>query len=125
MVVQKPDVYVGSTVRRKVRPHFHRSDCKWATAIKAWNLIRFSSQEEAVKAGWSCSGVVELLDVPRKVGNLAAHPIEDSATGMIVEVEEWEAEWCLEVIEALYDHFFVAPARNAERLYRLGQKMSP
>ena len=52
MAVEKSDVYVGSTVRRKVRPHFHRSDCQWATAIKAWNLIQFSSQEEAVRAGY-------------------------------------------------------------------------
>ena len=52
MAVQKPEVFVGSTVNRKVRRHFHRSDCKWALAIKAWNLIEFSSQEEAVRAGF-------------------------------------------------------------------------
>ena len=71
------------------------------------------------------TSVVELLDVPRKVGNVAAHPVEDSVTGLIVDVDLWEAEWCLEVIEALYDHFFVVPAKNAERLSRFDQKMSP
>lgn len=65
--------------------------------------------------------IVDLLDVPRQIGNLAAHPELDTA-GIIVEIEPWEAEWCLEVIEALYDHLFVAPARNAERLNRLKQK---
>ena len=81
--------------------------------------------EQAKKLGNLPSGLVELLDVPRRVGNVAAHPTEDSATGLIVDVEPGEAEWCLEVIEALYDHFFVTPAKNAERLLRLDQKMSP
>ena len=71
------------------------------------------------------SSVVDLLDVPREVGNFAAHPLKASATGSIVDVEPWEAEWCLEVIEALYDHLFVRPAKNAERLQRLSQKASP
>ena len=71
------------------------------------------------------SSLMDLLDIPRKVGNAAAHPLESVVTGLIVDVEPWEAEWCLEVIEALYDHFFVLPAKNAERLRRLDQKLSP
>ena len=68
------------------------------------------------------SSIIELLDVPRKIGNRAAHPTLSDA-GMIVDVEPWEAEWCLEVIEALYDHIFVIPARNRERLERLGRAL--
>ena len=61
--------------------------------------------------------------MPRKVGNRAAHPTLSDA-GLIVDVEPWEAEWCLEVIEALYDHVFVVPARNKERLERLEQALN-
>ena len=64
------------------------------------------------------SSIAELLDVPRVVGNKAAHPKLDNA-GEIVPVEPWEAEWCLEVIEALYDHLFVMPAKNQARLKRM------
>ena len=67
------------------------------------------------------SSIVDLLDVPRKVGNKAAHPALTDA-GVIVDVEPWEAEWCLEIVEALFDHVFVLPAKNRERLERLGQK---
>lgn len=67
------------------------------------------------------SSVLGLLDVPRQVGNRGAHPML-SSTGEIVEVEPGEAEWCLEVIEALYDYLFVLPAKTQERLGRLGQK---
>ena len=69
------------------------------------------------------SSVVDLLDIPRKVGNKAAHPTLSDG-GLIVEVEPWEAEWCLEIIEALYDHVFVLPAKNRERLERLEHRQS-
>ena len=73
----------------------------------------------AINSAGLPSSITDLLDVPRKIGNNAAHP-NLSSVGEIVDVEPWEAEWCLEVIEALYDHLFVVPARNAERLARLG-----
>ena len=65
--------------------------------------------------------LVEVLDIPREIGNVGTHPMKNLETGMIADVEPWEAEWCLEVIEALYEHYFVAPARNEERLQRLRQ----
>ena len=68
------------------------------------------------------SEITEILDVPRRIGNVATHPMMSLSTGVIADVEPWEAEWCLEVIESLYDHYFVTPARNAERLARLKQK---
>ena len=67
------------------------------------------------------SYVIELLDVPRKVGNEALHPTLSEA-GVITDIEPWEAEWCLEIIEALYDQLFVLPARTQERLERLGRR---
>ena len=81
--------------------------------------------EQAKQQGNLISSLVDLLDVPRRVGNIAAHPTKDKIAGLIVDVEPWEAEWCLDVIEALYDHCFVVPARNAERLRQLDQKLSP
>ena len=76
----------------------------------------------AIKSENLSSSIIELLDVPRKIGNRAVHPTLSYA-GMIVDVEPWEAEWCLEVIEALYDHIFVIPVRNRERLERLGRAL--
>ena len=73
----------------------------------------------AINSAGLPSSVTDVLDAPRKIGNKAAHPTLSDA-GMLVDVEPWEAEWCLEVIEVLYDHLFVIPARNDERLKRLG-----
>ena len=72
----------------------------------------------AITSGGLPTPITTLLDVPRTVGNKAAHP-KLSEAGEIVAVEPWEAEWCLEVIEALFDYLFVLPAKTQERLARL------
>ena len=72
----------------------------------------------AINSGGLPTYIIALLDVPRQVGNKAAHP-KLSKAGEIVAVDRWEAEWCLEVIEALFDFLFVLPAKTQERLARL------
>ncbi len=79
-----------------------------------------SEIDAVVNSGSLPSSIVEVIDIVRKVGNAAAHPWENQA-GLIVPVERWEAEWSLEVLEALFDHYFITPARNAERLHRLNR----
>ena len=70
------------------------------------------------------SDVVDSIDYLRKIGNLAAHPMLNSNTGEIVPVEPGEAEWCLEVIEMLFDYYFVRPAKTQQRRQAFDQKMS-
>jgi len=70
------------------------------------------------------SQVAESLHALRHLGNFAAHPTKDQSTGEIVQVEPGEAEWTLDTLEALFDHVFVAPARQAERLKQLNEKLA-
>jgi hypothetical protein len=49
------------------------------------------------------------LDAVREVGNFAAHPIKSENTGQIVPVEPAEAEWNLDVLERLFDYYYVQP----------------
>ena len=51
----------------------------------------------------------------REIGNFAAHPVKSEHTGEILPVEHGEAEWALEVVDALFDHYFVARGRNEAR----------
>jgi hypothetical protein len=67
--------------------------------------------------------IAQNVDAIRQVGNFAAHPIKSKSTGEIVEVEEGEAEWLLEVIEELFSHYYVAPARAAARRQTLNLKL--
>ncbi|HEY4482099.1 MAG TPA: hypothetical protein VI489_04535, partial [Candidatus Brocadiaceae bacterium] len=49
-------------------------------------------------------------DAVRKIGNYTAHPIKSERTGEIVDVEPGEADWNLDVLEALFNYYFVQPA---------------
>lgn len=63
------------------------------------------------------------IDAVRNVGNFAAHPIKDTNTGHIVEVEPGEAEWLLDVLDSLFDFAFVQPKRLTERRQKLNAKL--
>ena len=65
----------------------------------------------------------EGLHVLRTIGNFAAHPNKSAHTGAILPVEPGEAEWCLDVLEGLFDHFFVQPARLAAMKANLNAKL--
>ena len=54
--------------------------------------------------------ILTIVDAVRVVGNFSAHPIKSQTTGEIVTVEPGEAELNLDVIEALFDFYFVRPA---------------
>jgi hypothetical protein len=50
------------------------------------------------------------IDAIRSIGNFGTHPIKSTSTGAIIEVEVGEAEWTLDVLESLFDFYFVQPA---------------
>lgn len=52
------------------------------------------------------SSIRNIVDAPRSLGNLAAHPTTDASGLHIVDVESNEAELCLEIIEALFVHYY-------------------
>jgi hypothetical protein len=55
------------------------------------------------------------LHYVRKVGNLAAHETKNKHTGEVVDATQEEAEWLIEVIEGMFDHYFVEPRREQDR----------
>lgn len=64
------------------------------------------------------------VDAVRGFGNFSAHPITDQTTLQIIDVEPEEAEWCLEVIEEMFQHFYVRPAEAAARKAALNAKLA-
>lgn len=70
------------------------------------------------------SHLAESIDAIRNIGNFAAHPIKSTATGEIVEVEAGEAEWLLDVLESLFDFYFVMPAVLLAKRDALNKKLS-
>jgi hypothetical protein len=64
------------------------------------------------------------MDAIRNFGNFSAHPINDVSTSQVIEVEPGEAEWCLELLGELFQHFYVRPQRAARRREALNQKLA-
>lgn len=65
-----------------------------------------------------------MVDSVRNFGNFSAHPITDITTLQIIDVEPEEAEWCLEVIEECFQHFYVRPSQAAARKAALDVKLA-
>jgi hypothetical protein len=64
------------------------------------------------------------FDAIRNLGNFSAHPIDDKTTLQIIDVEPDEAEWCLEIIEELFEHFYVGPAAAMAKKAALDAKLA-
>ena len=67
--------------------------------------------------------IADNIDAVRNIGNFAAHANKSKSTGEVVEVEPHEAEWNLDVLESLFDFYFVQPAKAKARRDALNKKL--
>jgi hypothetical protein len=79
--------------------------------------------EEVVASGTAPSHIADDLHAVRNIGNFAAHPAKSTTSGAILDVEPGEAEWNLDVLESLFDYYFVQPALSAKRKTELNKKL--
>lgn len=63
------------------------------------------------------------VDAIRNIGNFGAHPNKSTVSGEIIEVESGEAEWNLDVLDALFDFYYVQPANIAAKRKALDKKL--
>ena len=61
----------------------------------------------------------ENLDAIRNIGNFAAHPMKHKSTGLLVNVEPEEASWNLDVLEELFEYYYVQPKRAEAKRKKL------
>jgi hypothetical protein len=90
--------------------------------VKNGNLA--NEIQEVINAGTLPSYLSESIDAIRNIGNFAAHPLKSTSTGEIVDVEAGEAEWVLDVIESLFDFYFVLPAILKTKREALNKKLT-
>ncbi len=84
-----------------------------------------SKEIDAVLASKQLPGyLANSIDAVRAIGNFAAHPIKSTSSGEIVDVEPGEAEWQLDVVEGLFDFYFVQPAELQRKKDELNKKLA-
>ncbi len=108
----------SAALSRRCLQHLLRGEAK----VKYQDL--FKEIQEVIDAATLPSHIAESLDAVRSIGNLAAHPIKSQSTGDIVPVEPGEAEWNLDVLESLFEFYFVAPAKTKARKAALVKKLA-
>lgn len=79
--------------------------------------------QEVIDSGKLPSLLAESIDGIRNIGNFAAHPAKSESTGEIMPVEPEEAEWNLDVLESLFDFYYVQPAKIAQKRSALNAKL--
>jgi hypothetical protein len=79
--------------------------------------------EEVVASKQLRPQLAENLHYVRKVGNLAAHEKKNVNTGEVVDATMAEGEWLIEVLEGLFEHYFVEPAREKKRRDEFDERM--
>lgn len=84
----------------------------------------FDQIQEVVEANLLPASLSDQLNAVRVIGNFAAHPLKSQNTGLILPVEDHEAEWNLDVLESVFDHYFVKPAQAKARKDALNKKLS-
>ena len=60
----------------------------------------------------------------RNFGNFSAHQITDQTTLQVLAVDPGEAEWCLDILEEMFDHYYVKPAEAKARKAALDEKLA-
>ena len=70
--------------------------------------------------GW----LTENLHAVRVIANFAAHPIKSTNSGAVVEVEPGEAEFLLDVLEGVFDFYFIKPERVKKQREAINTKLA-
>ncbi len=76
---------------------------------------------EAIKKPELTKNTQEALDHIRKIGNWGAHPSVDQAN-TIIDVTPEEADYCLDVLELLFEDLYVRPQTTAAMAAKLKAK---
>ncbi len=94
-----------------------------------WEVVKVKQNnlaeeiQQVLKDGKLPSYIAEAIDAVRQIGNFAAHPMKSEKSGELLPVEPEEAEWNLDVLEALFDFYCVQPAIVQRKKEALNTKL--
>jgi len=79
--------------------------------------------DELLKDGTRVPPYIALdLHTIRRAGNVAVHPMKHTETGVVADVEPWEADYLLNILENLFEFYFVKPEETLEKREKIAKK---
>ncbi len=82
----------------------------------------FDEIQQVIDSKVLSSELTQTLDIIRKNGNNATHPNKNENSKEIIQVDKDEAEWGLEILDSLFDHYITRPHIQKEKLDKFAQK---
>lgn len=83
----------------------------------------FKEIQNAIDSKTLPSHITDSIDAIRNIGNFAAHPQKDTNSGEILPVEIGEADWNIDVLEYLFDFYFIQPEKAKARKIAFNLKL--
>jgi len=80
--------------------------------------------DEALTSKTLPSHLAQAVDAIRAVGNFGAHPLKSTNSSEVLDLEPGEAELLLDVLEGLFDFYFVQPAVMKKKLEGVNKKLT-
>ena len=108
----------SAALSRRCLQHLLRDAAK----VKKQDLAR--EIDAVLSTGTLPTHIANAIDAIRQTGNFAAHPTKSTNTGEIVDVEPHEAEWNLDVLELLFDFYYVQPTIAQQRIDAMNAKLA-
>ena len=109
----------SAALSRRALQHLLRD----AAGVKSGNLA--DEIQQVLDAAKLPSHIAESIDAVRNIGNFSAHPLKSKQSGDIMPVEPHEAEWNLDVLEGLFDFYYVQPEIVKQKREALNKKLAP
>jgi hypothetical protein len=108
----------SAALSRRALQHLLRD----AAGVSPGNLA--DEIQQVLDTGKLPSHIAESIDAVRNIGNFSAHPLKSKQTGDIVPVEPQEADWNLDVLEALFYFYYVQSDLIKKKRAALNQKLA-
>lgn len=105
--------------RRCLQHLLHRNGYKGGNLAVEINSVLNESDPTRILP----SSTKSVLDAIRNFGNFSAHPIDDKTSLQIIGVDANEAEWCIEILEELFEHYYERPEIARQRKAALDSKL--
>lgn len=116
-LVLSDSLKASAALSRRCLQHLLREKAKVTKGDLSYEI------QQVIDSGELPGYLKESIDSVRNIGNFATHPIKSKSSGEILPVEVGEAEWNLEVIEMLFDFYFVQPTKLKQKKDYLNTKL--